>query len=53
MDINTLRIVVTLLSLTLFIGIIFWACSRRRRDGFDEAARLPFADSAQQTAERP
>ena len=53
MDINTLRIAVTLLSLALFIGIIFWACSRRRRDGFDEAARLPFADSTQQSPEQP
>ncbi|MBA4218788.1 MAG: CcoQ/FixQ family Cbb3-type cytochrome c oxidase assembly chaperone [Proteobacteria bacterium] len=38
MDINTLRTVVTLVSLAVFIGIIAWAWRGR----FDEAARLPF-----------
>ena len=27
-----------------FIGIVLWAYSAKRKDDFDEAARLPFAD---------
>ena len=42
MDINTMRSVVTLISLLVFIGIVVWACSRRRKSDFDEAAQLPF-----------
>jgi cytochrome c oxidase cbb3-type subunit 4 len=42
MDINTLRIVVTLLSFAIFIAIMVWACSRRREADFAEAAHLPF-----------
>jgi cytochrome c oxidase cbb3-type subunit 4 len=44
MDVNLLRIAVTLLSLAAFVGIVAWALSRRRRRAFDEAARLPFVD---------
>ena len=32
------------LGLVLFLGIVAWAWSARRRDGFDEAAQLPFLD---------
>lgn len=41
MDVNTLRAGVTLLSLAVFVGIVAWAWSRKRRTAFDEAARLP------------
>ena len=44
MDIIDLRIVVTLLSFVIFIGIVVWAWSARNRKAFDEAAMLPFAD---------
>jgi cytochrome c oxidase cbb3-type subunit IV len=44
MDINDLRIVLTLLSFVIFIGIVVWAWSARNRKAFDEAAMLPFAD---------
>ena len=47
MDVNTLRITVTLLGLALFIGLTLWAYSRRRRTAFAEAAQLPFLDSQQ------
>jgi cytochrome c oxidase cbb3-type subunit 4 len=50
MDINDARAVVTLLSLILFLGIVIWAWSSRRRSGFDEAARLPFADADSEPA---
>ena len=34
----------TVLMLILFIGIVFWAYSSRRKRAFDEAARLPLED---------
>jgi cytochrome c oxidase cbb3-type subunit 4 len=43
-DLNTLRSVVTVISLLAFVGIVAWAWSRRNRERFDEAARLPFQD---------
>ena len=46
MDVNTLRIVVTLLSFGAFLAIVGWALSRRRQAAFDAAARLPFLDDA-------
>jgi cytochrome c oxidase cbb3-type subunit IV len=44
MDINSLRIAVTVVSAALFCGIALWALSARNRRAFDEAAQLPFAD---------
>ncbi|WP_332671261.1 cbb3-type cytochrome oxidase subunit 3 [Aromatoleum sp.] len=44
MDINDLRSLITVLSLFCFLGICFWAYSRRARAGFEEAAKLPFID---------
>lgn len=42
MDINTLRAIVTVVSLITFLGIVVWAWSRRNAEGFEEAANLPF-----------
>ncbi len=42
MDINTLRSVTTLVSLLVFVGIVWWAWSKRRAGDFEEAANLPF-----------
>ena len=44
MDINDLRSIVTVVSMLTFLGIVAWAWSRRNRERFDEAARLPFQD---------
>ncbi len=46
MDINDMRSVVTVISMLLFVGVAVWTWQRSRRDAFDEAARLPFADDA-------
>ena len=46
MDINMLRSGVTVVSLLLFVALVVWTWNRARRDAFDEAARLPFADEA-------
>jgi cytochrome c oxidase cbb3-type subunit 4 len=34
----------TLVSFLTFIGIVWWAYSRRQAGAFAEAAQLPFAD---------
>ena len=44
MDINDLRGLSTVLLFISFIGLCFWAYSSRRKNEFDEAASLPFAD---------
>ena len=44
MDINDLRVIVTLLSFGVFAGIVRWAWTRSNRANFDEAAQLPFAN---------
>ena len=38
------RSVMTLVSLLTFIGIVYWAFVAHRKQDFDEAAMLPFAD---------
>ncbi len=47
MDINLLRSVVTVISLFLFLALVAWTWQRSRRDAFEEAAALPFADDAE------
>jgi cytochrome c oxidase cbb3-type subunit 4 len=42
MDVNDLRIAVTLVSLLTFAGLLAWVGLARNRLGLDEAARLPF-----------
>jgi cytochrome c oxidase cbb3-type subunit 4 len=41
-DVNTLRLVVTVVSLFTFIGILGWAFSRKNSAAFEKAANLPF-----------
>jgi len=42
LNINDLRVAVTLLSFGVFAGIVRWAWMRGNRARFDEAAQLPF-----------
>ncbi|OEC36369.1 cytochrome c oxidase cbb3-type subunit 4 [Pseudomonas cuatrocienegasensis] len=44
MDIGTIRGIGTAIVFIAFIGVVLWAYSSRRKDSFDEAANLPFAD---------
>lgn len=44
MDINTLRIAVTLVSFLTFLGIIWWVMDRRKIQHFQDAAELPLKD---------
>jgi cytochrome c oxidase cbb3-type subunit IV len=43
MSYETLASVMTVVSFAVFIGIVWWALSGRRRDAFAQAAQLPFA----------
>lgn len=42
MDVTTLRIIMTLTSFGVFLGIAYWAYARANRDRFEEAGRIPF-----------
>ncbi|PKO84928.1 MAG: CcoQ/FixQ family Cbb3-type cytochrome c oxidase assembly chaperone [Betaproteobacteria bacterium HGW-Betaproteobacteria-11] len=53
MDINDFRSLVTVLSLVLFVGIVWWAYSDRRKKTYDEAARLPLDDDSPLVPEAP
>jgi cytochrome c oxidase cbb3-type subunit 4 len=44
MDINTLRIVVTVASFVVFVCILVWAWKRRNTSDFRDAANLPFEE---------
>jgi cytochrome c oxidase cbb3-type subunit 4 len=44
MDVNDLRIAVTVVSLLTFLGLMAWVWLARNQPRFEEAARLPFAD---------
>ncbi|MDP3743320.1 MAG: cbb3-type cytochrome c oxidase subunit 3 [Methylotenera sp.] len=44
MDINTLRILATVMSFIVFVGIIIWAWKRRDTSDFKDAANLPFTN---------
>jgi len=46
MDINTLRIAVTLISLAAFVGIVIWAYRPSRRQALEEQGRSIFEDNA-------
>jgi cytochrome c oxidase cbb3-type subunit 4 len=42
-NIDDVRVALTVLTFVVFVGIAFWAYSRRRHRDFDEAANLPFS----------
>jgi cytochrome c oxidase cbb3-type subunit 4 len=46
MDVNDLRIAVTVLSLLVFLGLLAWVAKSRHRQAFEEAALIPLADDS-------
>lgn len=44
MDINTLRIIATVGSFIVFVGILVWVWKNRNTSDFKDAANLPFKD---------
>jgi cytochrome c oxidase cbb3-type subunit 4 len=53
MDINDIRSAMTVIMFVLFLGIVFWAYSSKRKRAFDEAARLPFEEDESMVAGKP
>lgn len=47
MDAGTINGIVTAILIIVFLGIVFWAYSRKRHRDFEEAARLPLDDEDQ------
>ena len=45
MDVNDLRSLTTLFMFVAFLSIVVWAWKGSRREGFEAAAQLPFADT--------
>lgn len=44
MDLNLIRIAVTLLSLTAFLGIVWWAYKPANRQRFESDAQIPLTE---------
>ena len=42
MDVNDLRVVGTVVSFVAFVGVMVWAFSRRNKQDFEAASKLPF-----------
>ena len=42
MDGNLIQVIWTVVVLVLFVGIVIWAWSGKRKQDFDEAANMPF-----------
>lgn len=48
MDLNDFRSISTLLTFIAFMGVVFWAYSRRRKGRFDSAANSIFDKDEEQ-----
>jgi len=44
MDLNDLRILVTVAAFLTFVGIVVWAYSARRKNDYEQAARMALDD---------
>jgi cytochrome c oxidase cbb3-type subunit IV len=44
MDMGTVRGLLTAILLVLFIGLVAWTWSRKRKKEYDEAAQMPLDD---------
>ena len=49
MDTSLIQVVWTLVVLVLFVGIVIWAWSGKRKQDFDEAANIPFTEDGKPT----
>ena len=47
MDLNIVRGIMTAILLMVFIAIVVWAWSAKRKAAFDAAARLPFDEDSE------
>jgi cytochrome c oxidase cbb3-type subunit 4 len=49
MDYSLVQSIWTLVVLVLFVGIVLWAWSGKRKKDFDEAANIPFTEDEKPT----
>jgi cytochrome c oxidase cbb3-type subunit 4 len=49
MDDNLIQVIWTVVVLVLFVGIVIWAWSSKRKQAFDEAANIPFSEDDKPT----
>jgi len=47
MDYSFIQSIWTIVVMVLFVGIVLWAWSGKRKQRFEEAANLPFDDDVQ------
>jgi cytochrome c oxidase cbb3-type subunit 4 len=52
MDIGIVRGLLTAIILILFVGIGMWSFSRKRREDFDAASRMPLGDDTRPPASK-
>lgn len=52
MDIGTLKVIGTLLAMTAFAGVCWWAFSPHNRTRFDEAANFPIDEDQRTSPEK-
>jgi cytochrome c oxidase cbb3-type subunit 4 len=43
-DFNTLRSVMTVVSVLVFVGLVMWTFTKARKHEYDEAAQLPLTE---------
>lgn len=51
MDLNDLRSAGTVMAFAAFLGVVWWAYSKRNAKRFEDAANLPFSDEDADRAE--
>ena len=47
MDYSLIQSIWTVVVLVLFVGIVIWAWSGKRKQGFEDAANIPFNEDRQ------
>jgi cytochrome c oxidase cbb3-type subunit 4 len=52
MDINALRIIATVISFIVFVGILAWAWKNRHTSDFKDAANLPFKEDQKEQEDK-
>lgn len=50
---TTLHIIWTLIAFTLFVGVVIWAWSGKRKQDFEALAHLPLEDDRPEIGDRP
>ena len=52
MDPGALRGLATLLALLAFVGVVWWAWSGRRRQTYEQAARMPLEEDSDRNEDK-